>query len=515
MCGVFGYVGKKDALKTCLQGLEKLEYRGYDSSGIGGVVGGHIALCKKAGKLAELKKALDLTSLNVAIGHTRWATHGAVNDLNAHPHVDAHRSICLIHNGIIENHETLRKELEAEGVRFASDTDSETVAQLLAKYYRGSLIEAMQKTIARLEGIFALLAVHKDHPDEIVAAARACPLSIAVDDAQTEALAASDPNAFFGMALNVSFLHADETALLKQGTVLFYDAAGRPIAKKTEKFQASAHPPSKAGYETFMLKEIHEQPITMRSAMVGRMEFEAFQPLARVAHEIDSVLIFGCGTSMHAGMIAERWIETFASIPARVEIASEGRYRPLLFASPNTWVIAISQSGETADTLAAVREAKSKNARVLAICNVKNSTLTREADHTLLLQAGPEISVCSTKAFTSQITTLALFALFLGLKKKKCSMGLLETYLNELREIPEKIEALFRKEESLKALAKKYHRYDDFFFMGRNYMYPTCLEAALKLKEISYVHANGYPGGELKHGPIALLDPSFPVLAFA
>ena len=516
MCGIFGYVGKRDPLQVCLAGLEQLEYRGYDSSGIAGIFQGEIALSKRAGKVARLKEKLDLPKMDLAIAHTRWATHGRVNDQNAHPHLDTSQSIALIHNGIIENYADLKEDLLREGVKFASETDSEVVVNLIAKYYKGDLVEALRKTLSYLKGIFAFLVIHKNHPEEIVAAARECPLSIGFNDDSSESIASSDPNAFQGK-FKILFLRGDEISRIQKNKVEVYDAKGKKIEKKTERLEVDAKPPSKEGFEHFMIKEIFEQPATVQKALIGRCDdeifFEELKLKAEFLQSIRQIWFLGCGTSAHAGLIASILLEDLARFPSSVEIASEARYRnPLL--SPETLAVAISQSGETADTLAAMRETKKYGCKTLAICNVQNSALVREADGAIFLKAGPEISVCSSKAFTSQLAVLTLLALYFARIKNQMSKEKAALFFREMQKLPSQIQMVLDQAPEIEKIAKKYAAFNDFFFMGRRYMYPTCMEAALKLKEISYVNANGYPAGELKHGPIALLDARFPVIAF-
>ncbi len=503
MCGIFGYIGNEDPLKTCVLGLEQLEYRGYDSTGIAGVVNGKIEICKEVGKLSNLKKKLTPKRLEIAIGHTRWATHGKVTEANAHPHRDVQNSIALVHNGIIENCDLLREELAREKVHFSSETDTEVIANLISKYYSGNLVEAVYKTLPYLKGHFAIALVHKDHPREIVAVARECPLSIGYDDQRTESMVSSDPNAFLGRKLNILFLKGDEIARVEKGKVAVFDKYLNQIMKKTELLDAGFFTPSKEGFEHFLLKEIHEQPSTIQKAYLGRFDDESiqFESLSDEFCKVSSVWFVACGTSAHAGAIGALFLEDIAQIPAHCEIASEAKYR--IFPKSGL-IVAISQGGETADTIAAVREMKARGHKVLGICNVKNSTLTREVDQCIFLKAGPEMSVCSTKAFTSQIAILYLFALYTAGSKS----------IDDLKKIPSHIQTVLESAPRIETIAKKYSCYDDFFFMGRRYMFPTCLEAALKLKEISYVNANGYAGGELKHGAIALIDSHFPVIAF-
>ncbi len=504
MCGIFGYIGEEDPLETCIAGLEQLEYRGYDSTGIAGISKGKIVFCKEIGKLSKLKERLTLQSLEIAIGHTRWATHGGVTPQNAHPHFDSQKTIALVHNGIIENYDLLREQLNREGVFFSSETDTEVIAQLISKHYAGDLLDAVQMVVPLLKGHFAIALIHQNHPDQIIAAARECPLSIGFDDKQTESIISSDPNAFLGSRLNILFLRNGEIAKIKKGIVEVFDQSRKPTVKKPERLDASFKAPSKEGFDHFMLKEIYEQPVTIQKAILGRFEDGQvqFEELPQDFRKARTVWFIGSGTSANAGAIGSLFLEDLAHIPAHCEIASEARYRII---PQGTLTVAISQSGETADTLSAVREIKARGFKILGICNVKNSTLTREADGCIFLKAGPEMSVCSTKAFTSQLAVLYLLALFIS-----------ETgNIDDLKQIPRQIQqVLDEAAPQIEKIAKKYSRYNNFFFMGRRYMFPTCMEAALKLKEISYVNANGYPAGELKHGPIALIDSNFPVIAF-
>lgn len=519
MCGIFGYIGTKDPLKICLLGLEQLEYRGYDSTGVVGIQRGKLAFCKKAGKLSNLLQAMNLKDLELAIGHTRWATHGKVNDQNAHPHLDAKNSIAVIHNGIIENHHQLRKQLEAEGVSFFSDTDTEVVVQLVAKFYQGNLGAAVQKALSLVHGIYAIALIHKDHPDQIIAAAKECPLAIGFDPVTGESFLSSDPNTFLSADLNVLFLNDGEIAIVQKGSVEVFNAKQQSICKKIERIALEYTAPSKEGFDHFLCKEIHEQPNTVYKAILGRFQEETgnveFESLSFTDKELASykkVCILACGGSAHAGALGAAYLEELARIPSQCEIASEARYRSLLL-TPDTLVIAISQSGETADTIAALRMAKAAGCKVLAICNVKHSTITREADGVIYLRAGAEISVCSTKALTSQIAVLMLFALHMG-RLRVLSPEKSRALFHDLKQIPDQIAQVLQRAPKIKELAEKYAHYNDFFFMGRLYMYTTSLEGALKLKEISYVNANGCPAGELKHGPIALINTNFPVVGF-
>ena len=521
MCGIFGYIGKKDSIHNCIKGLKKLEYRGYDSAGLAGLQQDKIIIFKESGKIVNLEKKVKLSSvkLDLAISHTRWATHGEPNTTNAHPHVDSSASIAVVHNGIIENYDYLRKMLMQKGFVFYSQTDTEVIAQLIAYNYKKSLYRAVHDSMKQLKGSLAIAVIHKNHSDEIITACRESPLAIGYDDRHEETLISSDPNAFLGRNLNVFYLRNEEIAIIKPKEVKVFDHLSHLITKKTERLEGKSQNPTKNGYKHFMLKEIYEQPITIQKAMLGHTiddfgtaEFVDLNFTPQELMATRHILIIACGTSWHAGCIGATMLEEMARIPTQAEIASELRYKnPII--SDDTLVIAISQSGETADTIAAMREAKAKGAKILGICNVKNSTLTRESDSCIYLRAGPEFCVCSTKAFSSQITILSLFALFMArLRHMDKEEG--QVLLRELKKIPAKVETVLSQAKEIQKLAKKYSQYEAYFFVGRKHMYITSLEAALKLKEISYLNANSYPAGELKHGPIALLDNNLPVVAF-
>jgi glucosamine--fructose-6-phosphate aminotransferase (isomerizing) len=425
--------------------------------------------------------------------------------------------VALVHNGIIENYDSLKITLEEKGVVFHSETDTEVIAALINFHYQGDLLQAVQKALPLLKGIYALVIIHKDHPTQIIAAAQDCPLAIGIDDPKTETIIASDPNAFWGASFNLLFLQGGEIADVRKGSVEIHHPTKGKMDKKTERLEGRQTVPSKEGFQHFMLKEIYEQPKTIQKAIFGRVKegrlgFEPFGFEEATLKEFKRVWFLGCGTSANAGEIGSMYLEEIAGLPASCDIASEARYRTALL-SPDTLTCAISQSGETADTLAAMKEVKARHGKVVAFCNVRNSTIPRESLGLIDLKAGPEMSVCSTKAFTSQITVLLLFALYMaqirGVNQEKVAQ-----ILAGLQQIPSHIEAVLKDAPRLEKLAKKYARYNDFFFLGRRSMYITAKEAALKLKEISYVNANGYPAGELKHGPIALLDEKFPVVAF-
>ncbi|MFT4552272.1 MAG: glucosamine--fructose-6-phosphate aminotransferase (isomerizing) [Chlamydiales bacterium] len=519
MCGIFGYIGSQDAVKISIAGLKKLEYRGYDSSGIAGLKDGILHRCRAVGKVAVMEEEAlkEQLKLDIAIAHTRWATHGKPTVANAHPHFDSSETMTLVHNGIIENFDSLRTSLKERGVVFSSETDTEVIVQLISSVYNDDILEALQKVMPLLQGSFSIALVHKDYPGQIIAAAKESPLVIGIGNG--EAFIASDTNAFLVHTKEVIFLHDSEIAVVKADSFTVYDETAEEVIKQIEELSHQVEEASKGDFEHFMLKEIFEQPQTIRNALLSRfMEDYGTASLDGLNFEMNElfaikrILILACGTSWHAGYVSSYMIEDKARIPVQVEISSEFRYKnPIV--QEGTLVIAISQSGETADTVAAVRELKSKGAKVLAICNVQGSTLTRIADSSLFLRAGTEIGVASTKAFTSQLIVLALFALQLA-RMRHMSKSEGQDFLQALSKLPEQVQRVLDGEEKIEYLAKKYAKYENFFFLGRHYMYPTALEGALKLKEISYVNANGYPAGEMKHGPIALINESCPTVAF-
>lgn len=518
MCGIFGYIGKKNAAKMTIDGLKKLEYRGYDSAGLAGVQNGKIVYCKELGKVSVLEKSVEEAhyDLNIAIAQTRWATHGKPSAVNAHPHFDAKHSLALVHNGIIENYEELYALLKQKGVSFVSETDTEAIAQLIGLYYDGDLLKAVQKALSLLKGSFAFAVIHRDFPDRIIACAAEAPLVIGIG--KDEAYLSSDSNALSLLTNEVIYLSNSEVAVVKADHLEIYDSGMMPVEKRKETISAKNAEATKGEYEHFTLKEIFEQPQTVRSALLSRFLEEygtaIFDELSFSKNEllaVERVLILACGTSWHAGYVASYLLEDKARIPVQVEISSEFRYKnPVV--PPRTLVIAISQSGETADTLAAVRELKAKGSKILAICNVHGSSISREADSTIYLKAGAEIGVCSTKAFTSQITVLALFSLMMARMRNMSKLEGQE-FLAALMKLPDQIQSILDHSKQIEAIANRYAQYDDFFYIGRNYMFPAALEGALKLKEISYINANGYPAGELKHGPIALINENCPTVA--
>lgn len=520
MCGIFGYVGDRDAANICLEGLKNLEYRGYDSAGMASTISGEIQSVKQVGKVSVLEEELKGEPLDgqAMIAHTRWATHGKPSILNAHPHFDTDQHLAIVHNGIIENFASLKRKMEEDGAIFKTETDSEVIAQLIRSFYEGDLLSAVQKTLPLLKGSFALAAVHKDHPEIMVATAHESPLAVAQKG--DECFISSDANAFCGKDLKISFLKNQEIALCSKGCIEFFDHKGLKIDKESHTLELESSDVCKNGFDHFMLKEIHEQPQTIKDALEGRLlpdfgtvQFDELTITAQELKQVKRIVIIACGTSWHAGLLGADLFEHLARIPAQAEIASEFRYtNPLI--DNETLVIAISQSGETADTIAALREAKAKGAKILGMCNARHSTLSREADSTLFLRAGKEVSVCSTKAFTSQLTLLSLFALFLA-RQRHLGKGAGQRLIKDIENIPLKVRQIIAQSAEIEKLANKYSSFDNFFFLGRRMMYPTCLEAALKLKEISYLNAIAYPAGEMKHGPIALVGPDLAVLGFA
>lgn len=518
MCGIFGYIGTRNAIKTVIGGLKKLEYRGYDSAGLAGVKNGQLFYCKEVGKISVLEEALGKAGfdVDVAIGHTRWATHGKPSKVNAHPILDAQSTLAIVHNGIIENYEHLRDSLKKQGVAFISDTDTEVIANLIASFYAGDLLKAIQKTVSLLEGSYAIAMVHRDYPDQIIVVAHRAPLAIGIGE--NEAFVSSDPHAFLNFTREVIYLADAEIAVIKADKLEIFSAKHERIDKKIEQLSFSSEDVSKGHFEHFTLKEIHQQPQTIRSALLSRFleeygiaSFEEINFDEKELLSVERILILACGTSLHAGYIGAYMLEDKARLPTQVEIASEFRYKnPIV--TPGTFVIAISQSGETADTIAAVREVQAKGAKVLAICNVQGSTLSREANETIFLRAGPEVGVCSTKAFTSQVVVLALFTLLMA-RMRHMNKQEGQQWIQALKDLPDQVQQILDDSSSIEKIAKKYAHFDNFFFLGRRYMFPTSLEGALKLKEISYINANGYPAGEMKHGPIALVNEQSPVVA--
>ena len=521
MCGIVGYTGPQSASVPLIAGLRRLEYRGYDSAGIALGTAGKLFVEKKAGKLSNLESALDssLPSVHSGIGHTRWATHGGPTDQNAHPHLDNERKLAVIHNGIIENYTELRIALEAKGHKFSSQTDTESVAHLLSdlrKEHNGDLTKAMRDAVKVLRGSFTLLAIHSDKPDEIVGVRRNSPLVVGVG--KGENFMASDVSAFIEYTKQAIELGKDEIVTMDPTSVVITYLNGKTIMPKTYEISWDATAAEKGGFAHFMLKEIFEQPKAVADTLIGRLSDNnqiLLDELHMSKQEIQSlkkITVIACGTAYHAGLVAKYAIEKWAKIPVDVEIASEFRYRDPIIDS-TTLVIAISQSGETMDTLMAVRHAKSAGARVLAICNTNSSTIPRESDAVLYTHAGPEIAVASTKALLTQIIAVYLIGLHLAQANGSLLDSQVHEIYNELLELPGKIEQILETVEPLRELTRKFAKNDTVLFLGRNIGYPVALEGALKLKELAYIHAEGFAGGELKHGPIALIDQGTPVIA--
>ncbi|MEU1847928.1 glutamine--fructose-6-phosphate transaminase (isomerizing) [Streptomyces sp. NPDC019990] len=520
MCGIVGYVGPQSALEVVMAGLKRLEYRGYDSAGVAVLADGGLATAKKAGKLLNLDKELDgrpLPTGTTGIGHTRWATHGGPTDANAHPHLDNAGRVAVVHNGIIENFAALRGELEERGHELVSETDTEVVAHLLAEEFSScaDLAEAMRLVCRRLEGAFTLVAVHADEPDVVVGARRNSPLVVGVGEG--EAFLASDVAAFIEHTRSAIELGQDQVAELRRDGVVVTGFDGRPADVRSYHVDWDASAAEKGGYDYFMLKEIAEQPKAVADTLLGRIDGSGSLTLDEVRipagalREIDKVVIVACGTAFHAGMIAKYAIEHWTRIPCEVELASEFRYRdPILDA--RTLVIAISQSGETMDTLMALRHAREQGSRVLAICNTNGSTIPRESDAVLYTHAGPEVAVASTKAFLTQLVACYLVALYLGQVRGTKWGDEIQAVIRDLSSIAGAVEQVLQTMEPVRELARSLAAKNTVLFLGRHVGYPVALEGALKLKELAYMHAEGFAAGELKHGPIALIEEDLPVV---
>ncbi|MEV4671332.1 MULTISPECIES: glutamine--fructose-6-phosphate transaminase (isomerizing) [Actinomadura] len=520
MCGIVGYVGGRPALDVVVEGLARLEYRGYDSAGVAVLADGKLATAKRAGKLGNLRAALEEEpppSGTLGMGHTRWATHGPPNDRNAHPHVDCTGSVAVIHNGIIENFAALRAELEEAGHGLASDTDTEAVAHLLEDELKsgGGLADAMRRVCGRLEGAFTLVAVHTGNPDLVVGARRNSPLVVGVGDGEN--FLASDVAAFIAHTRDAIELGQDQIVELRADGVTVTDFEGRPAEIKEYHVDWDVSAAEKGGYDYFMLKEIAEQPRAVADTLLGRigsdgrLHLDEMRISDQELREVDKIIIVACGTSYHAGLIAKYAIEHWAGLPCEVELASEFRYRdPIL--SPSTLVIAISQSGETMDALMAVRHAREQKAKLLGICNVNGSTLPRECDGVLYTHAGPEVAVASTKAFLTQLVAVYLIALYLAQVRGTKWGDEVFAMVQLLERMPEKVDKVLETMEPVRELARSLSGEHCVLFLGRHVGFPVALEGALKLKELAYMHAEGFAAGELKHGPIALIEENLPVV---
>ncbi len=518
MCGIVGYIGNKDACEILLDGLKRLEYRGYDSSGMAVIDGGKIAVRRSTGKLVELRTRLikEPVTGNIGIGHTRWATHGRPSEENAHPHVEG--GVAVVHNGIIENYLSLKETLKKEGVSFKSETDTEVICHLIDRHIRqGMDLETAVKTSLKyIIGSYAIAVVSEKEPEKIIVAKMECPLVVGLGEAEN--FVASDVPAILNNTRTVIFLEDGEMAILSKDAVEVKTLEGTIVKKLPREVDWSPAMAEKDGYRHFMLKEIFEQPRAVTDTFRGRVLEEAgdviIEDFKVNEEDIERIYIVACGTSWHAGLVSKFLLEELCGIPTEVDIGSEFRYRSPLV-NKRSLVIAISQSGETADTLAGVKEARRRGASVVSICNVVGSSLARESDCTIYTHAGPEIGVASTKAFTTQLTALFLLAVLIGKRTGKVSSEVGCELIQELVKLPKKIEGILANEPAIDAIARRYFHFRDFLYLGRGINYPIALEGALKLKEISYIHAEGYPAGEMKHGPIALIDEDMPIVVLA
>ncbi len=522
MCGIVGYIGNRRAVPIILDGLRRLEYRGYDSAGIAVLNGDqHLSVRRASGKLRNLEDAIRINPMDgpYGIGHTRWATHGRPTEENAHPHRDCTGDIVVVHNGIVENYLSLKHQLQLEGHKFVTETDTEVIAHLVEKYNEGNLEDAVRRAVKDLNGVFALSVIASSDPNKIVAARMGPPVVIGLGDG--EYFVASDVPAILSHTRDMFFLGDGDIAVLTPDGVHLTDFNGRPIKRQVTHILWDPIMAEKGGYKHFMLKEIFEQPRAVRDTVLGRVGQETGRVFIdemdinpKVFKEFKSLKIIGCGTAWHAALVGKFMIEKLARIPVEVDYGSEFRYRDPIVSSDMLTVV-ISQSGETADTIAAQREAKQHGSKTLAICNVVGSMVTREAAGTLMTHAGPEIGVASTKAFTSQLTALLILAMYLGQVRETLSPEQSACLVQELVKLPGRLETVLGHEAIYDELVKKLFRSTDFLFLGRGIHFPIALEGALKLKEISYIHAEGYPAGEMKHGPNALIDENLPVVVIA
>ena len=519
MCGIVGYVGKNAAVPILVDGLKKLEYRGYDSAGVAVLDPQGIVVSKSAGKLAMLERKLgnDYPQTTIGIGHTRWATHGRPSDLNAHPHVDCSGDFSVVHNGIIENYLELKERLQDEGHRFVSETDTEVLAHMVEHYYQGDLATAVRQMLKQVHGSYAVVVLSRRERDILVAARKDSPLVIGLGDG--EFFVASDIPAILNYTRKTYILNDGEMVLLDAKSVQVMDFEGNPRAKEVYEVKWDAVAAEKGGYDHFMLKEIHEQPRALKDTLTGRLNdtgvvLQEVDLTAAEVEEIDKVFVVACGTAMHAGIVGKTLIERWARIPVEVDIASEFRYRSPLI-DEHTLVVVISQSGETADTLAALREAKRQGARVVAVTNVVGSSVSRETHDVIYTWAGPEIAVASTKAYTTQLEGMVMLALFLAQAKESLPAEAIAEIIRALKAIPAQAQEVLDQAPVIKELAQSFVQIEDAFFIGRALDWAVAMEGALKLKEISYIHAEAYAAGELKHGTLALITEGIPVLALA
>ncbi|PYR02323.1 MAG: glutamine--fructose-6-phosphate transaminase (isomerizing) [Acidobacteria bacterium] len=522
MCGIIGYIGPKDVVPVLIDGLRRLEYRGYDSAGVAVVSNGAIDLRRSAGKLANLEQVIvsDPITGDYGVGHTRWATHGRPTEENAHPHRDCTGKIVVVHNGIIENYLDLKHELQAQKHRFVTETDTEIVAHLVEREMKDDGLEnAVRRALLHMRGLFALVLISADDPEKIVAVRKGPPIVVGLGDG--EFFVASDIPAILSHTRDVVFLGDEEMAIITRTGVEFTDFFNRPVSKATQRVLWDPIMAEKAGYKHFMLKEIFEQPTAARETILGRVSQDSgkvfLEEMSITDHTlaaVDRITILACGTSWHAGLVGKFMMEQLARVPVDIDYGSEYRYRAPIV-SKNTLAVVITQSGETADTLAALREAKAGGAASLAICNVVGSMATRETSGTIYTHAGPEIGVASTKAFTSQLVALYLLAVRLGQIRGVLSTEASRSHIDALLLLPQFLETALKLHSATEEIAARFYNRTDFLYLGRGINYPIALEGALKLKEISYIHAEGYPAGEMKHGPIALIDEQMPVVTLA
>lgn len=532
MCGIIGYIGNRNATEIILKGLERLEYRGYDSCGIGVIINNKIDFRRTEGRLQKLYNMLEQAPLlsKIGIGHTRWATHGKPSETNAHPQLDCKKQIAVIHNGIIENYRSLRQWLIEKGHLFESETDTETIPHLIEEYYRGDLLSAVQNALKLVEGTYGLAIISSLEPDKIIVARNGSPLILGLCD-NNEFIVASDATAIVEWTRKVTYLADGEIAILCPSGYKITNLENQKIEKQIEEVLLTLEQIEKGGHPHFMLKEIFEQPDTIKDAMRGRYLWktgrvrlggleteikvnEHQMKASEYLNKVERIIISACGTSWHAGLIGEYLIELFAQIPTEVEYASELRYRSLI-PTRNSVLFVISQSGETADTLAVLRKAKELKMVVLGIVNVVGSAIARETDAGIYLHAGAEIGVASTKAFTSQVMVLTLLSLSLAQNRGLVSNDKLVDYFTAMRQIPNQVREILDQNAEIERIAEEYYQFNNFLYLGRGVNFPVALEGALKLKEISYIHAEGYPAAEMKHGPIALIDQNMPVVVIA
>lgn len=520
MCGIVGYTGQKQSFPILVDGLKRLEYRGYDSAGLAIVDDNEVESHKAVGKIEALEEKIGNKQIpgNWGIAHTRWATHGVPTEKNAHPHSDCSGKIWLVHNGIIENHQSLKEELEKEGHSFQSDTDSEVMVHLIEKFYTNDLAEALREALSRIEGAYSFVVFHRDEPQKLIAAKKGSPLVLGLDD--DGIIVASDVTAIVRQTRSVIYLEDKEIAVIEGKDFHILNWNNQTQSKETQKVEWDVEELEKKGYDHFMLKEIFEQPDSITDSLRGRMIQEegkvklgGLDTVSEQLSAMENLNIVACGTAYYAGLVGEYMLEEYADLPTKAVISSEFRYRKQLLSKKHS-LLSLSQSGETADTLAAIKEAQEKNVLSLGIVNVVGSSIARSTDAGVYNHIGPEIAVASTKAFTSQLTILALLTVYWG-RMRNMSLAMGQRITKELEELPQKVEETLKVDKQVREVAQKYYQAPNFAFLGRKYNYAVALEGALKLKEISYIHAEGFAGGEIKHGPLALVDKDFPSLFIA